>query len=137
MAAVTTASVWSVRWRWQPRFLFVILVAVTTAYGGDDRIVHRAVTTASQYTICVCLRYLRSQFGSSSAAWAFGRFSTVLCLAPAHKQFFLGLATRLLDAMAVHALYYHLRLFALSVAVTTAICFIGGGDNRYLLYWWR
>ena len=64
MAAVTTASVWSVWWRWQPRFLFVILVAVTTAYGGDDRIVHRAVTTASQYTICVCLWYLRSQFGS-------------------------------------------------------------------------
>ena len=64
MAAVTTASVWSVWWRWQPRFLFVILMAVTTAYGGDDRIVHRAVTTASQYTMCVCLRYLRSQFGS-------------------------------------------------------------------------
>ena len=59
------------------------------------------MTTASQYTICVCLRYLRSQFGSSSAAWAFGRFSTVLCLAPAHKQVFLGLATRLLGAMAV------------------------------------
>ena len=22
------------------------------------------------------------------------------------------------------------------MAVTTAICFIGGGDDRYLLYWW-
>ena len=45
-----------------------MVAAVTTAShnisGGDDRIVHRAVTTASQYTICVCLRYLRSQFGS-------------------------------------------------------------------------
>jgi hypothetical protein len=40
-----------------------------------------AVTTASQYTICVCLLYLRSQFGSGSAAWAFGRLSTVLCFA--------------------------------------------------------
>ena len=45
-------------------FVCYPVVAVTTAYGGDDRIVHRAVTTASQYTICVCLRYLRSQFGS-------------------------------------------------------------------------
>ena len=63
------------------RFAWVSLVAVTTAYGGDDRIVHRAVTTASQYTICVCLRYLRSQFGSGSAAWAFGRLSAVLCFA--------------------------------------------------------
>ena len=59
---------------------YLLLAAVTTA-GGDDRIVHRAVTTASQYTICVCLRYLRSQFGSGSAAWAFGRLSTVLCFA--------------------------------------------------------
>jgi hypothetical protein len=59
----------------------------------------------------------------------------------------LGLATRLLYAMAVRGLYYHLRLvallmavtplFVLLVAVTTAICFIGGGDDRYLLYWWR
>ena len=62
-------------------------MAVTTAYGGDDRIVHRAVTTASQYTICVCLRYLRSQFGSGSFSSArVGACASQTVAAPPVKQ---------------------------------------------------
>ena len=73
MAAVTTASFWSVWWRWQPRFWFVILVAVATAYcftgGGDDRL---AIHDMCLFAV------------SPQPVWfrlAFGRLSTVLCFA--------------------------------------------------------